>query len=53
MRFEVTVQPNNDNSPTFITSDDNGYEMSVSITAAEGDRIAKVIMKHQDRLVVI
>lgn len=42
MRMEVTMKQGNKNSPKFVTFDQNGYQLHVSITAAEGDQIAKV-----------
>jgi hypothetical protein len=45
MLTEVTVQQSNDNTPKFVTLGDSGYQLYVSITASEGDRVAKVRFK--------
>jgi hypothetical protein len=42
MRMEVTMKQSNNNVPKFVTFDENGYQLYVSITAAEADQIAKV-----------
>jgi hypothetical protein len=41
MQMEITVKSDNDNAPVLVTLDGK-YELYVSITAAEGERVAKV-----------
>ncbi|KAI6191302.1 hypothetical protein M3Y97_00213900 [Aphelenchoides bicaudatus] len=48
MLTEINVQQGHDNAPRFVTLDDNGYKLYVSITANEGDRVGMIMAEDQD-----
>lgn len=50
MQLNVNIEPGNKNAPKFVTFDNNGYQMHVSITVTETDQVAKVILKLSKRI---